>query len=290
MKIKLACLGLLALLAAAGTAQAGDFSFGAGLKERDVMPMPAYGLGMRDRVEVPAPIPVPAPAPVPEGFTYYLRADLGWSFEPNASFSGSGLAFGNTPLSYSNLTTSTSTDGVLGGTFGIGAYFTPRFRGDLTLDFRGHQDVQATSTYTDIGPPLTGLVSDRLRVNRVIGLANVYWDLMQRGVFTPYVGAGIGFTYNDIQHNHVTSEDTGGGFVVIRTGVGKETNLGLAGALMAGASISLGHQWVIDVNYRALYLEGGSVSTAMSTTEVGRATLDNLWEHQVRVGLRFNIW
>ena len=42
--------------------------------------------GMKDRVLIPAPIPdygaiaVPGGVPVPEGFTYYLRADLGWGF------------------------------------------------------------------------------------------------------------------------------------------------------------------------------------------------------------------
>ncbi len=95
MKIKLACLGLAALLAATGAAQAGDFSFGAGL---------------RDRVDVPAPIPVPAPMPVPEGFTYYLRGDLGWSFASVPSFSETGAAYGTTPLTYSGL----SNRGVVG--------------------------------------------------------------------------------------------------------------------------------------------------------------------------------
>ena len=39
---------------------------------------------MKDRVLIPAPIPdhgavaVPAGMRVPDGFTYYLRADLGW--------------------------------------------------------------------------------------------------------------------------------------------------------------------------------------------------------------------
>ena len=80
MKIKLACLGLGALLSATAGAQAGDFS---------------YGAGLRDRVDVPAPIPVPAPMPVPEGFTYYLRADLGWSFSSAPSFSETGAAIRN---------------------------------------------------------------------------------------------------------------------------------------------------------------------------------------------------
>jgi opacity protein-like surface antigen len=296
MKIKLAGLGLGALLAAAGPAQAGDFSFGAGLKVRDgsEMPMPAYGLGMRDRVEVPAPIPVPAPVPVPEGFTYYLRVDLGWSFEPNPSFSEAGAEYGTTLLlPYSGLDNrSVTADGVLGGTIGFGAYLTPRFRGDLTLDLRGEQEVVATATYADPGPPaaVDGLVTERLKVSRVIGLVNAYWDLMPRGRFTPYIGAGIGFVYNDISRTHETTEDDGGGPVSVKNGSGKKTNVGLAAALMAGASFSIDPTWAIDVNYRALYLDGGSVTTTLDTAEVSTASLGDVWEHQIRVGLRFNIW
>jgi opacity protein-like surface antigen len=300
MKIKLAGLGLGALLAAAGPAQAGDFSFGAGLKalEASELPMPAWGLGMRDRVEVPAPIPVPAPMPVPEGFTYYLRVDLGWSFEPDPSFSESGALYGTTlPVPYSGLTgAGVTADGVLGGTIGFGAYLTPRFRGDLTLDFRGEQEIVATATYTDAGPPVAdpGLVTDRMKVSRVVGLVNAYWDLMQRGRFTPYVGAGIGLVYNDISRTHLTTEDDGGGtLTTVKQGASKKTNVGLAAALMAGASFSIDPTWAIDVNYRALYLEGGSVTTTLTTagpSETSTASLGDVWEHQIRVGLRFNIW
>ena len=96
MKIKLACLGLGALLAATAGAQAGDFS---------------YGAGLRDRVDVPAPIPVPAPMPVPEGFTYYLRADLGWSFAAAPSFSETGAALRHSPrCPYSGLRQSVVVD------------------------------------------------------------------------------------------------------------------------------------------------------------------------------------
>jgi opacity protein-like surface antigen len=288
MKIKLACLGLGVLLAATGAAQAGDFSFGAGLKERDgsEMPMPAYGLGMRDRVDVPAPIPVPASRPVPEGFTYYLRADLGWSFEPNPSFSESGATHTDAAVAYSTLPSSVSADSVLGGTVGFGAYLSRHLRGDLTLDFRAGQDVDATATYTDPGP-VAGVVTERLQVDRVIGLVNAYWDLMPRGRFTPYVGAGVGLVYNDIERTHITTEDA----VQTRGGSGNKTNVGLAAALMAGASFSWDPAWAIDLSYRALYLEGGTVTATLSgPSEVSTATLDDVWEHQIRVGVRLNIW
>ena len=209
MKIKLAGLGLGALLAATGAAQAGDFSFGTGLRDRDGldMPMPAYGLGMRDRVDVPAPIPVPGSRPVPEGFTYYLRADLNWSFEPDHTFSELGTTtYGDSAVDVLRVVdSSVSAQGLLSGTLGFGAYLTRHLRGDLTVDFRAGQDVDARATYSDPGPT-AGVVTDTLKVDRVVGLVNAYWDLLPRGRFTPYVGAGIGIVYNDIERTHLTTE------------------------------------------------------------------------------------
>ncbi len=95
------------------------------------------------------------------------------------------------------------------GTIGAGAYFTPHFRGDLTLDFLTSQDIDASATYLDPGP-INGSVTDRVRVNRVVGLVNLYWDVLPRGMITPYIGAGVGFVYNDLNRTHLTTDDTSG--------------------------------------------------------------------------------
>ncbi len=57
-------------------------------------PALANGYGQRN---IPAPIPVPAPVPIPEGFTYYLRGDIGWGFAGDPSFSESGAVYGTPP-------------------------------------------------------------------------------------------------------------------------------------------------------------------------------------------------
>ena len=82
-----------------------------------------------------------------------------------------------------------------------------------------------------------------------------------------------------------------------RVGSGKDDNVGLAAALMAGVSFSFDHRWALDVGYRALYLEGTSSTittpsfvSVLNPTQRSVATLGDTWEHQVRVGVRFNIW
>ena len=113
-------------------------------------PALANGYGQRN---IPAPIPVPAPVPIPEGFTYYLRGDIGWGFAGDPSFSESGAQSGIVPLSYGAFSgRGASADDVFLGRIGAGAYFTPHLRGDITLDFRGAQEVNAIATYTDAVP------------------------------------------------------------------------------------------------------------------------------------------
>ncbi len=237
---------------------------------------------------IPAPIPVPAPMPIQESFSHYLRADIGWGFAGEPSFSESGAVYGTPPgvaLTGRNVDTSDA----FHGSIGAGTYWTSRFRTDVTLDFRGTQDVDAVATYNDGGT--IGTARDMVQLRGTVGLFNAYWDLAPRGSFTPYVGAGIGFVYNQINHTHVTTDDSGGPQPVV-SGSSSASNVDLAAALMAGVSFSWSHAWVLDIGYRALYMGGGETVTVLSPGTAGTSRIDigSQWEHQIRVGLRANLW
>ncbi len=144
---------------------------------------------------------------------------------------------------------------------------------------------------------------DSLKLSSAVGLVNGYFDVLPRGMFTPYVGAGIGFVYNQVSRSYSNTEllfDATPAQVAAprtRVGSGKDDNVGLAAALMAGVSFSFDHRWALDVGYRALYLEGTSSTittpsfvSVLNPTQRSVATLGDTWEHQVRVGVRFNIW
>ena len=268
---------------------------------------------LKDRVLIPAPIPdygaiaVPGVVPVPEGFTYYLRADLGWGFSSSRNYTENGALYGADDLPF--LATSSirfgspgffagdaKGDGVFLGTVGYGAYFTPRFRGDLTVDFRSTLDLKSESTYTYAsssgGTIVNGLVTDKVRINNAVILANLYWDLLPRGFFTPYIGAGIGIVYNDATRTYNDFAVASNGASQLTTFSSKDTGVSLAAALMAGTTFAIDQHWLIDVNYRALYLGEVEVVTNISGLSFpsSRVTIGSTWEQQARIGLRYNIW
>ena len=116
----------------------------------------------RRRSPSTAPSRCRACVPVPEGFTYYLRADLGWGFSTSRKYGENGALYGAERRrscahrrhsgfggsGFGAVRGDAKGDDVFLGTVGYGAYFTPRLRGDLTIDFRSRARPEIESTYT----------------------------------------------------------------------------------------------------------------------------------------------
>lgn len=304
MNFKFAFMGFVAAWSlAAGTADAQTLAYGGGLKDVYGVPAP---IPVQGAMAVPAAVAVPVPVPVAEGFTYYLRGDLGWGFAGNRPYSETGRIIGadsapfivSSPFTSGALAASRTNDGAFLGTLGMGAYFTPHLRGDITLDVRSAQTVTDGAAYsyasTSSGTTVTGTVQDRLHVASAVALANLYFDVLPRGSFSPYVGAGVGIVYNDVSRTYTeTATAVSGGSVTANNlvnGSSREQNVALAGALMAGASFALDRSWVLDVGYRALFLGGVDASTPLSSGQTSKVELGSHWEQQARIGLRLNIW
>ena len=136
---------------------------------------------------------------------------------------------------------------------------------------------------------------ETFRTTATVAMVNGYFDPLPRGAFTPYVGAGIGFIYYDIdrgrynKETEVTALGVPTGNTQAFNATNKDTTWGLAAALMAGVSFSFDHRWALDVGYRAQYLDEASIS--MNTSGgLSKATFGDHWEHQGRIGIRWNIW
>lgn len=304
MRLAYALLALAAPAAVSGGAQAQTLDLG---YDR-IAQFSRAGLG--DVPAIPAPIPVPAPTPVPEGFSYYLRTDLAYGFNAGQQdFSESGRNYGSggnsanfnaaSPFSFAGPRFSSvvnNTDNSISGSIGFGAYFTPRFRGDMTLEFRGDKatTIDATYSYTSLAPAnVNGVVRERLQVRSTLAMANGYFDILPRGGFSPYVGAGVGFAYNQFSRSYSDLETTPTGASQFAGGSVRGNNVTFAAALMGGVTFAFDHRWAIDLSYRALYMQGFNTSMSvagLTNIQLSQGRLGDNWEHQVRVGLRFNIW
>jgi opacity protein-like surface antigen len=133
------------------------------------------------------------PAPTPEQYEqmgFYLRGDVGWSF----------LQWGN------------NDDAVtVGG--GVGYQFNPYLRSDVRVDWSGNYNV---------GPGAD--------LNMTTVLGNVYLDLPNATLFTPYIGAGAGYGWTSVDN-------------------GNDKN-GFTYSLMAGVSVDLSESVALDAGYR----------------------------------------
>lgn len=178
---------------------------------------------------------------------------------------------------------------------------------DHTATVPGHLTVPANSV-TQFGFSSTAV------------LFNLYYDFLPRGGvaygsskdgpvyhpgsrFQPYVGAGIGFSVNETTDG-ITAFDCGscsGGLRYMTHAGESETNF--AAALMAGVAVELRHNFKLDIGYRFMYL--GSAQTGAINglyeadgTEVtdnvthsdSKFKLDDITAHEIRVGLRYDIY
>jgi opacity protein-like surface antigen len=144
----------------------------------------------------------------------YVRGDIGWSF---LEWSGG------------------ADDNAFVGGGGIGYQFNDMFRTDLTVDWTGDYEIAPGA-----------------EISTTTLLGNAYLDWANDTMFTPYVGAGLGYGWVD-----------GSG-----TAADKD---GLALGLAAGVAVDLNSNLAVDVGYRFR-----DIMTSGADTQ----------EHQATVGLR----
>ncbi len=278
----------------------------------------------------PAAVPVPAPVPVADYRpTWYFRFDAGLGVVSDPDVSGHiddltgvpGDAFGPDSLSLPAwFDTDFDTFLTLGG--GVGYSFNNGWRIDATVEKRSKDDVSgegvtdAQDTYAfnlsgdygivdgntnDIADTQTRFrIRDTAKVDGTIWMLNAYYDFLPGRGFTPYVGGGVGFVWNQIsrtqsiQAQSCDNENPGGCDVDnftpagVATATTKGDTVSFAAAAMAGLSYDLTDVTTIDIGYRYLFL--GSSSASMTIGGAGSdLDIGDQHVHQVRAGVRFNV-
>lgn len=167
---------------------------------------------------------------------------------------------------------------------GLGYYFTPSLRGDVTVERRF--EAEARGTLGDNRSGVAGVRSFGLESTLV--MFNMYYDFDNRTRFTPYVGAGLGYVHHETKDGSVRLRGGGTGTIA-----GASTN-DAAGAFMAGVSVALLDQLKLDVGYRFLYMGETTTGALVATPRGGAAvrsndpTLEELHAHEIKFGLRYD--
>ncbi len=223
---------------------------------------------------------MPAPAMVSSPSSWYIRADLGHArFDRPSIVEIDRFDFSNAKI---------DDQWSVGG--GIGYYFSKSVRGDLTWDHRFETDV---SGY--VPAPLVNFPGQRtFGMKNDVFLANLYYDFDTRSRFTPYIGMGLGVAHNTTTNGSVPNDPCGCFTDVNIAGASKWS---VAGALMTGVSINVRERLHIDAGYRYLYLgeaHTGLISGTVTAAQPGAVAdgdpaIKDMWAHEFRVGLRYDI-
>jgi opacity protein-like surface antigen len=256
----------------------------------------------------PAPMPVTMSSPS----SWYIRGDFSAS-----SFDAPTIFEHDATSEYDLTQTKIGRNWALGA--GIGRYLGANTRADITLDWMRKSSVSGVMTqinYPDtlasptpcadpLGAPLqcaSNLAgTHKFDLQSTVGLLNFYYDFGQRGHFSPYVGAGVGFVRHKTS-NGVLIDDQANG---ISGTIDSKSSTQLAGALMTGFSVALRSNMHLDAGYRFLYMgkaETGAVKGKINNPSNANAdlngdvpvapyddpTVTDIHAHQFRVGVRYD--
>jgi len=198
--------------------------------------------------DYPTP-PVYVPPPVGFQYDWYLKGYIGLAAQ---HFKGLEHPAFETPLFFEWLDEG-QFDGVPLFGVGVGFRHSENLRFDLTAEYRAKSAFSALDRYdTDSNPPdFDGDPGPDWGTNHYTGkkqeilvLANAYYDFNEIHGITPYVGAGIGASYNTI-YDFVDENVPAAGGGWAPTG----SKLSLAWALHAGASMQVNERLTLDFGY-----------------------------------------
>lgn len=238
---------------------------------------------------------------------WYLRGDIGLALAQDPDIQTSTVS--DNLVKYKDI----STDQNATASLGFGYQFNSGFRMDATLDYtapvrytgKGWYDLESG------GQLYRQNVNFQSRRVSAAAMLNAYYEFNNFDKFRPYIGAGIGIGWTDVydvRYNDIMVDSFAArNMVPIRKNSRSHEQFTFAWSLMAGIAYQLTTNMDLDVGYR--YMNYGDVRSGGMTVVDYRPTvsghpnsnfgynrffnnysrLDNLGEHQIRVGLRYKI-
>lgn len=159
----------------------------------------------------------------------------------------------------------------LGGTVGFGYRLTPWLRGDASFAFRqGRRAAGGIDSFD--GLPSAGTIALRTRAYTL--MFNLYVHVVpafggSEGWFQPYVGAGIGPSFNHVDSSAIAGTFPGG---IAAAQLGSATTTSFAWNATGGIALRLSRNLGVDLGYR--YVDLGSFETGSGTAQPSGAAID----------------
>ncbi len=232
--------------------------------------------------------------PVEFGTGWYIRGDLSYARDSLPPLSADLSQYLSAAATYG-----------FNADLGFGYKFNNWFRTDVTGEFRQPITIAGTGAgktcttqLTTINNIPTPTATDTCTPHYASSvriwdfLANGYFDIGTWYGFTPYVGAGAGFsvtrtdaTVNWYMSNGVPYQVTTDGFYFNWDTSTSAIRYQLAWALMAGVSYAVTPQFLIDLGYR--YVNLGTLPGVADSS--GQIVTKSLNAQEIRIGLRYLI-
>lgn len=215
---------------------------------------------------------------------WYLRGDVGVGLNSARAFSYDNYAGQVSSYGPFDITTS-----YLFGV-GIGYTWNSWLRTDLTLEYRTGASYTGHDTYPAGTNYAAGTNTITTSMSSLLTLANVYADLMTWNCFTPYLGVGVGLSYNILGQVNDRGWNTAG---ASSGGTGPGGGNGsFAWALMAGVSYEVSSRMKIDFGYRYLnygfFKASGKLECSFDPNcNPAIFKTENMDAHEFRLGLRY---
>jgi opacity protein-like surface antigen len=220
---------------------------------------------------------------------WYLRGDVSLDFK--GDIDGSRTAYIPT-TSVSRAFDDASLEDGVGGGVGIGYQFNSFLRGDVTARYE-KSDLRASMDLSDICGTQCYL-RDNADVATWDLMANAYVDLGTYAGLTPYIGAGIGAV--NVSYENATAE---GCFAItcVPVGLPDESSWRFAYALNAGVAYDINPSLALDLGYRYMRVEGGSMP-GLEVADLGLGISgtgvtgqdDGFDRHTIQAGIRYKIF
>jgi len=235
---------------------------------------------------IAAPPPMYAPAAPPADFGgWYLRGDVGMTNQRAKSIDSA------LPAGYSKSTEGLGFDSASLFDLGVGYRFNNWFRADVIGQYRGKANLHGSDNV--FGPGFVGVNNYTGSKSEWVVMANAYVDLGTWWCITPFIGAGVGGSYNKISGFRDDGVSYSPGLNNSVAYFADNGKWNLAWAAHAGLAYKVNPGFTVELAYSYMNLGDGAPgnyrlfdNSASGPTSI---KIKDITSHDVKLGVRWEL-